>query len=243
MRITPLALLLLPALAASPARADLHITRDHGGYVTEYKAKYERIRDRNERVIIDGICNSACTLVFGIVPINKVCVTPRASLGFHQAYYDKAFTFGIKVTSAEGTSDLMSYYPKPVKDWISRNGGLTTEMKKIKNGEDLWKIVDPCPEEFLTRTMRGFRLPALPTRMAGLVPAIDVLDRFNTGRGCRAHLARRRAPAAELPVFRASRRRRDHPDRAAAGKGVEGCGGTWAEDRAEVLTGSPPGRG
>ena len=111
MRITPLALLSLSLLAVTPARADLHITRDHGGYVEEYKAKYQRIRDRHERVIIDGICNSACTLVFGIVPLNKVCVTPRASLGFHQAYYDKAFTFGIKVTSAEGTSDLMSYYP------------------------------------------------------------------------------------------------------------------------------------
>jgi hypothetical protein len=148
MRITPLALLLLSLLAASPARADLRITNDHGGYVEEYKAKYARIRDRHERVIIDGICNSACTLVFGIVPLNKVCVTPRASVGFHQAYYDKAFTFGIKVTSSEGTSDLMSYYPDTVKAWIRRNGGLTTEMKKIKNGEDLWKIVDPCPEEF-----------------------------------------------------------------------------------------------
>ena len=148
MRITLLPLLLFSLLAASPAQADLRITRDHGGYVTEYKAKYERIRDRKERVIIDGICNSACTMVFGIVPMNKVCVTPRASLGFHLAYYDKAFTFGIKVNSSEGTSDLMSYYPRPVKDWISRNGGLTNEMKKIKNGTDLWTIVDPCPEEF-----------------------------------------------------------------------------------------------
>ena len=152
MRITPLILLLLllslPAFAPAPARADLRITSDHGGYVTEYKEKYQRIRDRHERVIIDGICNSACTLVFGIVPLNKICVTPRASVGFHQAYYDKAFTFGIKVTSAEGTADLMSYYPDTVKDWIRRNDGLTTEMKKIRNGVDLWKIVDPCPEEF-----------------------------------------------------------------------------------------------
>ena len=148
MRITPLVPLTLLLLAAAPARANLHITNDHGGYVEEYKAKYERIRDRHERVIIDGVCNSACTLVFGIVPLNKICVTPRASLGFHQAYYDKAWTFGIKVTSAEGTSDLMSYYPAPVKAWIARNGGLTTDMKKIKNGRDLWQIVDPCPEEF-----------------------------------------------------------------------------------------------
>ena len=148
MRITRPALLLLPLLAAAPARAELHITRDHGGYVEEYKARYKRIRETGQRVIIDGICNSACTLVLGIVPMNKICVTPRASLGFHQAYYDKAFTFGIKVTSLEGTSDLMSYYPDSVKDWIRRNGGLTTEMTKIKNGADLWKIVDPCPEDF-----------------------------------------------------------------------------------------------
>lgn len=134
--------------AASAARADLRITRDFGGYVEEYKTKYQRIRDRGERVIIDGICNSACTLVFGIVPMNKICVTPRASLGFHQAYYDKAYTFGMKVTSSGGTADLMSYYPPPVKEWIGRQGGLTPEMKKIRNGMDLWKMVDPCPEEF-----------------------------------------------------------------------------------------------
>jgi hypothetical protein len=149
MRIPLLSLLLLCiAAVANPARAELHITRDHGGYVEEYKARYKRVREKGERVIIDGICNSACTLVLGIVPMNKICVTPRASLGFHQAYYDKAFTFGIKVTSAEGTSDLMSYYPDTVKDWIRRNGGLTTDMKKIKNGVELWKIIDPCPEEW-----------------------------------------------------------------------------------------------
>jgi hypothetical protein len=149
MRITALVLLLFPAVAAAPpARAVLHITRDHGGYVEEYKARYKRVRDSGERVVIDGICNSACTLVLGIVPMSKICVTPRASLGFHLAYYDKAFTLGIKVTSSEGTAELMSYYPDTVKDWIRRNGGLTTDMKKIRNGEELWKIVDPCPDEW-----------------------------------------------------------------------------------------------
>ena len=140
--------LVIALLWCGPAFAELRIARDFGGFVEEYKAKYAKVRDRGERVIIDGICNSACTMVFGIVPMNKICVTPRASLGFHLAYYDKAWTFGMKVTSAEGTSDLMSYYPQPVKAWISRNGGLTNEMKKIKNGSDLWQIVDPCPEEF-----------------------------------------------------------------------------------------------
>jgi hypothetical protein len=86
--------------------------------------------------------------VLGIVPLNRVCVTPRASLGVHQAYYDKSTTFGIKVTSYAGTADLMSYYPTTLKEWISRHGGLTNDMKKIKNGPELWAIIDPCPEEF-----------------------------------------------------------------------------------------------
>ena len=148
MRITLLSLLLLSVAAATPARAELHITRDHGGYVEEYKAKYKRVREKGERVIIDGICNSACTLVLGIVPMNKICVTPRASLGFHQAYYDQRWTAGIKITSISGTAELMSYYPPSVKDWIARHGGLTAQMKHAKNGPELWALVDPCPEEF-----------------------------------------------------------------------------------------------
>lgn len=152
MRITLLSLLLLSVAAATPARAELHITRDHGGYVEEYKAKYKRVREKGERVIIDGICNSACTLVLGIVPMNKICVTPRASLGFHQAYYDKAFTFGIKVTSAEGTSDLMSYYPNTVKDWIRRNGGRSGTFSATRPARSRTARPATAPMSIITAT-------------------------------------------------------------------------------------------
>jgi hypothetical protein len=131
-----------------PALADLRIKRDFGGYVDQYKTKYEKLRDKGERVIIDGICNSACTLVLGIVPLNRICATPRASLGFHQAYYDKRWTAGLRVTSIAGTDELMSYYPNPVKAWIASKGGLTADMKRVANGKELWAIIDPCPEEF-----------------------------------------------------------------------------------------------
>src|SRR5215468_8263776 len=135
-------------LSTSVAAAEYRITRDHGGFVEDYKTRYAKVRDSGERVIIDGICNSACTLVLGIVPLSRVCVTPKASLGFHQAYYDQAWTLGMKVTSYTGTADLVSYYPRSVKDWIARHGGLTPEMKKVKNGPDLWTMIDPCPDEF-----------------------------------------------------------------------------------------------
>jgi hypothetical protein len=54
----------------------------------------------------------------------------------------------VNSTSAGGTADLISYYPPPVLDWIKRHGGLATEMKRVKNGPDLWAIIDPCPDEF-----------------------------------------------------------------------------------------------
>ena len=34
--------------------------------------------------------------------------------------------------SYEGTADVMSYYPNTVKDWLSRHGGLTPDMKKVQ---------------------------------------------------------------------------------------------------------------
>jgi hypothetical protein len=139
-----LTVVVLLALTA-PAAADVRITKDLGGYIDQYKAKYARIRDAGERVVIDGTCNSACTLLLGIVPLDRVCATPRASLGFHQAYYDKRWTAGVKVTSVVGTRELMAVYPPSVKRWITRQGGLTGEMKRLK-GIDLWTIVDPCPD-------------------------------------------------------------------------------------------------
>jgi hypothetical protein len=35
------------------------------------------------------------------------------------------------------------------KDWLSRHAGIAPDMKKVKNGPELWAIVDPWPEEFL----------------------------------------------------------------------------------------------
>ena len=143
-----LSLLLWLVLSPVPGLAEYRISRDHGGDLEQYKAAYARLRDAKEQVIIDGICNSACTLVLGIVPLQRICATPRATLGFHEAYFDKRWTAGVRVTSVAGTEELMSIYPKPVKDWIKTHGGLSSQMKHIRNGSELWAIVDPCPGEY-----------------------------------------------------------------------------------------------
>jgi hypothetical protein len=147
MRYFKLALLVQALFCGTPSAADYRITEDYGGLLDEYKAKYAVIRDRGDRVIIDGPCASACTLVLGIVPPNRICATPRARLGFHMAYYEQRAADGTKVPSYEGTADMMAYYPETVKRWLSRHGGLTSDTKKIKYSPELWAIVNPCPEK------------------------------------------------------------------------------------------------
>ena len=72
-------------LAGSPAQAEIRILGSRGGQVGPFLDLFERVRDSGERVVIDGPCLSACTLVLSMVPNSRICVTRRAVLGFHAA--------------------------------------------------------------------------------------------------------------------------------------------------------------
>ena len=129
------------AASAGSAGADYRIRKDYGGFLDQYKLKYAAIRDRGERVIIDGVCNSACTLVLGIVPRNRICVTRRAMLGFHAAWMPGAN--GKPVPSAVGTQALWDMYPQHVRSWISARGGLSPKMMFLR-GSELMAMYPEC---------------------------------------------------------------------------------------------------
>src|ERR1700760_3600760 len=76
---------LLALLLASPASAEVRILASPGGEVGPFLDLFARMRASGERVVIDGPCLSACTLVLSAVPNDRICVTRRAVLGFHAA--------------------------------------------------------------------------------------------------------------------------------------------------------------
>jgi hypothetical protein len=94
---------------------------------------FAEVRDTGQAVVIDGPCYSACTLVLGIVPQDKICVTPRARLGFHAAWAYAAD--GSQVMSESGTAHLWSVYPQHVRIWLQRKGGLQRKMIFLTGGE------------------------------------------------------------------------------------------------------------
>ena len=131
----------LVALSASNATAVVRITDDVGGRIGTYVEAYSAVRSSGERVVIDGACLSACTLVLGIVPRERICVTRRARLGFHAAWHPG--DNGRPVTSRGGTQLLMDVYPPHVKNWIRRRGGLTPQMKYL-SGRELASMYRTC---------------------------------------------------------------------------------------------------
>ena len=124
------------------ASAEVRITNDPGGEVASYVQKFQQIRASGERVVIDGPCLSACTLLTGIIPRDQVCVTSRAELGFHAAsYYDDASRS--LVPTREGSRVVMRLYPPAVRAWIARRGGLTPTLKMMR-GRELTALYRTC---------------------------------------------------------------------------------------------------
>ena len=128
--------LLAATIAAAcnvPASATVRITSDPGGQIGPYLDKLQSLRRSGQSVIIDGPCLSACTMVLGVIPHHRICVTSRATLGFHMAWHPDQD--GRQISDKGATKLMMSVYPQQVRDWISHRGGLSPDAIYLKGGE------------------------------------------------------------------------------------------------------------
>ena len=132
---------LLCGLVVPPAQAEVRILASPGGQVGPFLDLFERVRASGERVVIDGPCLSACTLVLSMVPNNRICVTRRAVLGFHAARSIDAR--GHLYAEPEASELVLEAYPSPVRGWILRRGGLTSRLLLLR-GRELAAIYPSC---------------------------------------------------------------------------------------------------
>lgn len=112
---------LLLIISTVCASATVRIYDDRGGQIGEYLSRYHQLRMSGQRVVIDGVCASACTMLLGTIPRQRICVTPRAVLAFHSAF--DPTPDGDQMSEA-GNQYLWSNYPQEVRRWIIHHGGL-----------------------------------------------------------------------------------------------------------------------
>jgi hypothetical protein len=131
----------ISAFVSPLARAEVRILASPGGQVGPFLDLFERVRASGERVVIDGPCLSACTLVLSVVPAGRICVTRRAILGFHAARsIDRR---GRMYAEPEASEVVLEAYPAPVRGWIRRRGGLTSRLLLLR-GRELAAIYPSC---------------------------------------------------------------------------------------------------
>jgi hypothetical protein len=112
-----------------------------GGPLGDYILRFSNVSRSGEQIVIDGRCYSACTTVIGLVPTKRICVTPRAVLGFHAALAPD--NRGGLVVDPDATRVMYDIYPKRIRDWLKINGGLDARMIYL-SGADLAKLYARC---------------------------------------------------------------------------------------------------
>ena len=90
----------------------VQIIDDRGGLVIAYQMQWAMLAP-SVNVQIKGPCVSACTILLGYIPRERISVSPKASLGFHLATPDFV------------TEDLLRVYPLDIRLWIEQHGRLT----------------------------------------------------------------------------------------------------------------------
>jgi hypothetical protein len=135
-------LLALTSAAFAPAFADIRILASPGGPVGSYLTLFEAVRQSGQRVVIDGPCYSACTLVLSTIPRERICVTSRAVLGFHAPrWMDQR---GRQYAASESTTRVVAdTYPADVRAWIERRGGLKSKPIFLR-GRELAALYPRC---------------------------------------------------------------------------------------------------
>ena len=149
------------ALSVTSASATMRIAEDRGGQIGRYLEAFATVRSSGERVVVDGNCLSACTLVLGVIPRERICATQRARFGFHAAWMPDRD--GRPITSPLGTQALWSIYPASVRRWINRHGGLSRKMIFLQ-GQDLNGIVASCDRDGREQLRSVRRLTPNPMR-------------------------------------------------------------------------------
>jgi hypothetical protein len=126
---------------ASPIHAEVRILASPGGQVGPFLDLFEKVRDSGERVVIDGPCLSACTLVLSMVPSSRICVTRRAVFGFHAA--KSKDRHGRMYAEPQASALVLQTYPSGVRNWIVHRGGLTSHLLLL-SGRELTALYPPC---------------------------------------------------------------------------------------------------
>jgi hypothetical protein len=139
-----------------------------GGVIAEHVKRWQDLASSGADVEIRGPCFSACTLVVGYIPKERLCFGDYASLQFHRTR-DPAYAPGLpeSVSGHALSSSLWAFsqYPRDIQNWLTARGGvasMTLEFWEL-DAPELWAMgyrrCEPKPAPSMTVRPPPPRLP------------------------------------------------------------------------------------
>jgi hypothetical protein len=101
------------------------ISGDSGGRIGSYAMRVASYRRARTLVKFNGRCDSACTLFMGL-PSHQTCISSGAYFRFHSPSAQSQRSVRI------AQMYMMRKYPGWVRNWISRNNGLSRQLITMK---------------------------------------------------------------------------------------------------------------
>jgi hypothetical protein len=89
-----------PILVQWPELPPTVVRDDIGGVIAEHAAHWQDLAATGDEVDILGPCQSACTLVVGYIPKDRLCFGENASLQFHAAWERETGQMGTSKNSS-----------------------------------------------------------------------------------------------------------------------------------------------
>jgi hypothetical protein len=93
---------------------------ENGGRIDWHWYRFKAMDYSGAQIEVHGRCRSACTLITGAIPKDRLCFAEGAFLGFHWAR-EGAWDGPL---SRESTQWLIDHYPADIRAWLDKQGGI-----------------------------------------------------------------------------------------------------------------------
>ena len=128
----------IPPTAVTPEPIVIH--GGMGGLISEHQYRFLALKQQNATVEMRGGCWSACTLITGYIPKDRLCFAAGSFLAFHAAQ-----TADHRL-SMNDTWMMYFAVPTQIQNWLDANGGpikMTVDKYWFLRDVDLWNMGYP----------------------------------------------------------------------------------------------------
>lgn len=129
-------LLTICILTQGHAATTTTVSNDLGGSVQKMSKEVIQMIYNGDKVVVDGLCHSACTMHLALN--ENLCVTPKAVFSFHAV---TSIFPPTQKASDRMTQGMVLFYPEGVQRWFWDNVGLRNYYGAVQmTGEELIEV-------------------------------------------------------------------------------------------------------